>query len=213
MSGPKKSDYAASDTDITQVAIAGETKQHFRENFLPVMIEEAARAFGSEGALMNLAEGRANADVNQALSDNPNRSIVASVNTQADRAIAGADMQLQGTTQGLAGARSDQTAAVKVANAMDAQTQSGMATAAKIQTQDTLLDAKSNQTELMAGLGAFKVLGTQMGKNFDEYNSALFADSAKSKDSTAPNQADSDAGLFQILTGRGIGQIKTDKTV
>ena len=203
MSGPKKSDYQASETDKIQVAIAGETKQHFRENFLPVMIEEAARAFGSEGPLMNMAEGRANADVNQSLSANPNRAVVAGINTEADRAVAGSDMLLQGTTQGLAGARQDQVGAVKVANEMDAQTQSGLATASKISTQDTLLDAKSNQSELMAGIGAFKTLGVAAGKNLSEYNAGLFADSKTPEGD--PKIADPDANLFQILTGRGIG--------
>lgn len=203
MSGPKKSDYQASETDKIQVAIAGETKQHFRENFLPVMIEEAARAFGSEGPLMNMAEGRANADVNQSLSANPNRAVVAGINTEADRAVAGSDMLLQGTTQGLAGARQDQVGAVKVANEMDAQTQSGLATASKISTQDTLLDAKSNQSELMAGIGAFKTLGVAAGKNLSEYNAGLFADSKTPEGD--PKIADPDANLFQILTGQGIG--------
>jgi len=201
VSGPKKSDYQASETDKIQVAIAGETKQHFRENFLPVMIEEAARAFGSEGPLMNMAEGRANADVNQSLSANPNRAVVAGINTEADRAVAGSDMLLQGTTQGLAGARQDQVGAVKVANEMDAQTQSGLATASKISTQDTLLDAKSNQSELMAGIGAFKTLGVAAGKNLSEYNAGLFADSKTPEGD--PKIAD--ANLFQILTGQGIG--------
>ena len=203
MSGPKKSDYEASETDKIQVAIAGETKQHFRENFLPVMIEEAARAFGSEGPLMNMAEGRANADKEQALSANPNRAVVAGINTEADRVVAGSDMILQGATQGLAGARSDQVGAVKVANAMDAQTQSGLATASKISTQDTLLDAKSNQTQLMANIGAFTTLGKAAGKNLSEYNAALFADSKTPEGD--PKIADSDANLFQILTGQGIG--------
>jgi len=203
VSGPKKSDYQASETDKIQVAIAGETKQHFRENFLPVMIEEAARAFGSEGPLMNMAEGRANADVNQSLSANPNRAVVAGINTEADRAVAGSDMLLQGTTQGLAGARQDQVGAVKVANEMDAQTQSGLATASKISTQDTLLDAKSNQSELMAGIGAFKTLGVAAGKNLSEYNAGLFADSKTPEGD--PKIADPDANLFQILTGQGIG--------
>ena len=203
MSGPKKSDYQASETDKLQVAIAGETKEHFRENFLPVMIEEAARAFGSEGPLMNMAEGRGNADVNQSLSANPNRAVVAGINTEADRAVAGSDMLLQGTTQGLAGARQDQVGAVKVANEMDAQTQSGLATASKISTQDTLLDAKSNQSELMAGIGAFKTLGVAAGKNLSEYNAGLFADSKTPEGD--PKIADPDANLFQILTGQGIG--------
>ena len=202
MSGPKKSDYQASETDKLQVAIAGETKEHFRENFLPVMIEEAARAFGSEGPLMNMAEGRANADLNQSLSANPNRAVVAGVNTQADRAVAGADTILQGATQGLAGARQDQVGAVKVANEMDAQTQSGLATAAKIATQDTLLDAKSNQTELMAQIGAFTTLGKAAGKNVDEYNAAVFAD--KQPGATGDPTADPNAGLFKILTGQGL---------
>lgn len=206
MSGPKKSDYEASEVDKIQVAIAGDTKEHFRENFFPVMLDEAARSFNSEGALINMAEGRANADLNQTLSSNPNRAIVAGINTEADRAVAGSDTILQGTYQGLAGARQDQVGAVKVANEMDAQTMAGMATAAKIDTQNTLLDAKANQNQLMAGVGAFKTLGVAGAKNYDEYNSQLIADTlAKEKNPKATQVADTDAKLFQILTGQALG--------
>ena len=155
-----------------------------------------------------MGEGRAQADTMQALTQNPNRRAVGAVDAQADLASAASAQQLQGTAQGLVGARSDQVAGIKSANQMASQTAAGLSQASKIATTDTLNRAKAKQTRNSALIGAATKLGVQAGKNYSQYRAA---ESLNTQESNKPENEQNlipmteNAGLFKIVTGRGLG--------
>lgn len=199
MSKPKQSDYKASEVEKANAAIAQADKKFFRENYLPKQKEFVERSFKEQDSLMSLGEGRAQADTMQALTMNPNRRAVSAVDAQADLASAASAQQLQGTAQGLMGARSDQVAGIKSANQMASQTAAGLSQASKISTTDTLNRAKAKQIRSAGNLKAFTTLGTQVGKNVGQYRAAK-----------AYNQANPDNPIplsdnpFSIAFGRGL---------
>jgi len=214
MSKPKSSDYKESEVDKTNAAVAMADKKYFRENYLPKQREFIERSFKEESGLMSMAEGRAQADTMQALTQNPNRRAVGAVDAQADLASAASAQQLQGTAQGLMGARSDQVAGIKSANQMASQTAAGLSQASKIATTDTLNKAKAKQTRNSALIGAATKLGVQAGKNYSQYRAAESINTQETKQNTDANgnvtggdyiPMTEGAGLFKIVTGRGLG--------
>lgn len=212
MSKPKSSDYKESEVDKVNAAVAMADKKYFRENYLPKQKEFLERSFNQESGLMSMGEGRAGADTMQALTMNPNRMAVAAVDAQADLAAAAGAQQLQGTAQGLMGARSDQIAGIKSANQMAAQTASGLSTASKIATTDTLNLAKAKQIRNAGNISAFKTLGVQAGKNFSQYRAAEAinkGEESKKEEDRDLVPMDPDANLFQVFTGQGLGGPRT----
>lgn len=214
MSKPKSSDYKESEVDKTNAAVAMADKKYFRENYLPKQKEFIERSFKEESGLMSMAEGRAQADTMQALTQNPNRRAVGAVDAQADLASAASAQQLQGTAQGLMGARSDQVAGIKSANQMASQTAAGLSQASKIATTDTLNRAKAKQTRNSALIGAATKLGVQAGQNYSQYRAAETLNTQETTRKTVKGQLqpggdyipmDDNAGLFKIVTGRGLG--------
>lgn len=159
LSKPKKSQYQASEADKQNQEISMAQKNFYRQNYLPKLKERMQAAFDQEEGVVSMAQGRAQADTMQALS-NPNREAVMSVDRQADLASAASAQQLQGIKQGMVGARSDQVGVLKQANQMQSTTMSGLAQAAKIATTDTLQRAQAKQTQ---SLGIIKGL-TNLGK-------------------------------------------------
>ena len=206
MSKPKSSDYKESEVDKVNAAVAIADKQYFRENYLPKQKEFLERSFNQESGLMSVGEGRAGADTMQALTMNPNRRAVAAVDAQADLAAAAGAQQLQGTYQGLIGARSDQIAGIKSANQMAGQTAAGLSQASKIATTDTLNLAQAKQIRSAGNISAFKTLGVQAGQNYSQYRAAETINASElKKDEPDLVPMNKDANLFQILAGQGLG--------
>lgn len=160
MSKPKASQFEAGESEKANASIALAQNNYFDEVYMPKQKEMTEAAFRDEKTLMDTAEGRANADTFIALTENPNRNAVAAVNTEADLASALSGMSLQGTTQGLIGARSDQTNAIKSANKLQADTQTGLSQIAKIENTETLRMAQAN---LDSSLGVMKGI-TKLGQ-------------------------------------------------
>lgn len=174
-------------------------KKFFKENYLPKQKEFVERSFKEQDTLMDLGEGRAQADTMQALTQNPNRRAVARVDSEADLASAASAQQLQGTAQGLTGARSDQVAGIKSANQMASQTAAGLSQASKIATTDTLNRARAKQIRSAGNLKAFTTLGTQVGQNVGQYRAAQ-AYNAANPDNPIPLSSNP----FSIAFGRGL---------
>lgn len=201
MSKPKKSEYKASEAEKANAAVAMADKKYFRENYLPKQREFLERSFTEESGLMSVGEGRAQADTMQALTSNPNRRAVGAVDAQADLASAAAAQQLQGTVQGLAGARQDQVAGIKSANQMAAQTAAGLSTASKIATTDTLNRAKAKQIRRAGMIGAATKLGVQAGRNVSQYRAAKqYNETPQGKE----NPIATNDNPFAVLTGFGL---------
>lgn len=209
MSKPKSSDYKESEVDKVNAAVSVADKKYFRENYLPKQIEFIERSFNQESGLMSMGEGRAGADTMQALTMNPNRRAVAAVDSQADLAAAAGAQQLQGTAQGLMGARSDQIAGIKSANQMAGQTAAGLSQASKIATTDTLNLATAKQIRNSGNISAFRTLGVQGGQNYSQYRAAEAINKGEEgKDNPDLVPMDPNANLFQILSGQGLGAPK-----
>tara|TARA_R100001163_G_scaffold29218_1_gene23307 strand:+ start:2239 stop:2898 length:660 start_codon:yes stop_codon:yes gene_type:complete len=168
LSKPKAGQYKASPVEKINAAIAMQDKKRFREKFSPVLQEYVKGAFKDEGSLQAVAEGRAQADTMQILTDRPTLKAVQSVDAQADLAAAASAQQLQASAQGLTAARSDQVTGIKMANQMATQTASGLSQASKIATTETLARAKAKQTRTSGLIKAGTILGKQMGSNFQD---------------------------------------------
>jgi len=168
LSKPKASQYKASPVEKINAAIALKDKQRFREKFSPVLQAYVAQSFAGEESLQGVAEGRAQADTMQVLTNRPGLAAVQRVDAQADLASAAAAQQLQASAQGLTAARSDQVGGIKMANQQASQTAAGLSQASKIATTDTLNRAKAKQTRTQGMIKAATVLGKQAGSNFQD---------------------------------------------
>ncbi len=199
MSKPKAADYKASEVEKVNAAVAKADKAFFRQNYLPKQKEFVERSFTEQDTLIAQGEGRAQADTMQALTSNPNRRAVSAVDTQADLASAASAQQLQGTTQGLLGSRSDQVAGIKSANQMAAQTAAGLSQASKIATTDTLSRARAKQIRSAGNIKAFGTLAGQVGKNVSQYRAAQ-AYNKRNPDNSIPLSDNP----FSIAFGRGL---------
>lgn len=201
MGKPKKSTYEASEVEKINASIALADKKNFKENYLPKQKEFVERAEIEADSLVNRAEGVAVADTMQALTTNPNKRIVESVDAQADMAVAGTDQLLQGTTQGVKAGIGDQVTGMKMVNKMASQTAAGLSQASKIATTDTLNKAKAKNVRLAGNIKGFTTLGTQMGKNFDQYRAAEIYNKTKSGQQ---NPISLSTNPFDIAFGQGI---------
>ena len=200
MGKPSKQDYQASEVEKINAAISKSDKEFFRDNYLPKQKEFVERSFVEQDTLISRGEGVAKADTMQALTENPNRRAVSSVDAQADLASAAGAQSLQGATQGLLGSRSDQVAGIKSANKMAALTASGLSTASKIATTDTLLQNKAKNIRLAGNIKAFGTLGEQAGKNVGQYRAAKAYNEAN-----PDNKISISDNPFDIVFGRSIG--------
>ena len=151
MSGPKKSEYKASEQEKVLAAVSLADKNYFREKYLPVLTELRDRATmeNYEG----VATGRAQADTMQALS-RPSLEAVRSVDTAANMASAAGAQALQGRAQGLAAKRGDQVNVLKNARGMAADAQQGLSRAARIESTKQLEFARAKQARRNANFGA-----------------------------------------------------------
>ena len=182
MSKPKKSDYQASETDKASAAVGLAQKNFFDKAIKPRIVEGTANAFRDEDSLIAMGEGRADADTKQALTMNPNRQAVQSINNQANLVMAGSDQLLQGATQGYTGALSDQVSGVKAGAGIANQTVSGLAQASKISTTDTLNLAKADYTRSAGMIKGLQKVGTGLGSAYQTmqgYNKGVVNDDDK----------------------------------
>jgi len=164
MSKPSKSDYEASEVDKTNASVGLAQKNFFNSEILPEIKAGADRAFREEEGVVGMAEGTANADFAQFLTNNPNRNAVASIDMQADLTSAGIDQMLEGTSQGLASSVNEQVGMVKAGAGINNQTTSALANISKISTADTLNLAAAKYKRNSGNIGAFTTLGKGYGE-------------------------------------------------
>ncbi len=202
MGKPKKSEYKPSEVEKINASIALAEKDYFKKEFLPKQKEFVERVEIEADSLVDRAEGVAVADTMQALTTNPNRRAVESVDAQADMASAGTDQLLQGTTQGVQAGLSDQITGMKFTNKMASDTQAGLSLASKIATTDTLNRAKARRIRDAGSIGMFTTLGKQAGQNVGQYRAAnIYNEMAEQEDRI--NVSDNP---FDIIFGRSIGK-------
>jgi hypothetical protein len=193
-SKPKSSDFKASEQEKALASVSLAEKNYFRQKYLPKLTELRDRS--STEDYSGVATGRAQADTMQALSGRPSLLAAQSVDAAADLASAAGAQQLQGRTQGLAAQRGDQVNVLKNARGMQADAQSGLSQAARIESSKQLNFARAKQARRNANFKAANKMVGQMGQNFQEnlgYQDA--------------NSAEENKGFFsKFLPAQGIGQ-------
>jgi len=196
-SKPKSSDFKASEQEKALASVSLAEKNYFRQKYLPKLTELRDRSMTEDYS--GVATGRAQADTMQALSGRPTIRAAQSVDAAADLASAAGAQQLQGRTQGLTAQRGDQINVLKNARGMQADAQSGLSQAARIESSKQLDFARAKQARRNANFKAANKMVGQMGQNFQEnlgYQDAG-GDSAKQ----------ANLGFFsKFLPAQGIGQ-------
>lgn len=196
-SKPKSSDFKASEQEKALASVSLAEKNYFRQKYLPKLTELRDRSMTEDYS--GVATGRAQADTMQALSGRPTIRAAQSVDAAADLASAAGAQQLQGRTQGLTAQRGDQINVLKNARGMQADAQSGLSQAARIESSKQLDFARAKQARRNANFKAANKMIGQMGQNFQEnlgYQDAG-GDSAKQ----------ANLGFFsKFLPAQGIGQ-------
>jgi len=87
---------------------------------------------------------------------------------------------------------------------MAAQTASGLSTASKIATTDTLNRAKAKQIRTAGNIKAFGTLGQQVGKNVQQYRAAKVYDKTQEGKPDGGNPLNPSDNPFDIIFGRSI---------
>lgn len=164
-SKPKSSEYKASEQEKALASVSLAEKNYFRQKYLPKLTQLRDRA--STENYESVATGRAQADTMQALS-RPSLQAAQSVDTAANMASAAGAQALQARGQGLAAQRSDQVNVLKNARGMQADAQSGLSRAARIESTKQLQFAQAKQNRRNANFRAATQLMGQMGENRQE---------------------------------------------
>ena len=194
-SKPKGSDFKASEQEKALASVSLAEKNYFRQKYVPKLTELRDRS--STEDYSGVATGRAQADTMQALSGRPSLQATQSVDAAADLASAAGAQQLQGRTQGLTAQRGDQINVLKNARGMQADAQSGLSQAARIESSKQLDFARAKQARRNANFKAGTQLLEKMGENRQEN---LGLRDAKNKNANL--------GFFSsFLPAQGIGQI------
>ena len=161
-SKPKSSEYKASAQEKALASVSLAEKNYFRQKYLPKLTQLRDRA--STENYESVATGRAQADTMQALS-RPSLQASQAVDTAANMASAAGAQALQARGQGLAAQRGDQVNVLKNARGMQADAQSGLSRAARIESTKQLQFAQAKQNRRNANFRAATQILGQMGDN------------------------------------------------
>ena len=193
MSGPKKSEYKASEQEKALAAVSLADKNYFREKYLPILTELRDRSTTENYEAV--ATGRAQADTMQALS-RPSLEAVRSVDTAANMASAAGAQALQGRAQGLAAKRGDQINVLKNARGMAADAQQGLSRAARIESTKQLQFARAKQARRNANVGAFQNVAVSGIKKVQDLGGFGKVFGQEEQDPNAPQDPDKPVGSF-----------------
>lgn len=155
-SRPKASEYKASEQEKALASVSLAEKNYFRQKYLPKL--QQLRDRSSTENYESVATGRAQADTMQALS-RPSLQASQAVDTAANMASAAGAQALQGRAQGLTAQRGDQVNVLKNARGMQADAQSGLSRAARIESTKQLQFAQAKQNRRNANFAAAQKIG------------------------------------------------------
>ena len=148
-SKPKAQEYAPSETEKTQAAIAAEEQRYFENTYQPLFIKQMQRA--AEQKLAPTFRGRAQADTMQALTGSgPNLGVVSGVSDAADRAMGAVSNIARSTTQAAKASQGDQMNALSQSLGLGSAASSGLATASRQAASRGLAEAQAQQQVRMA---------------------------------------------------------------
>ena len=176
-SKPKASEFKAGEQERFLSETARAEKSYFNEKYGPLLKKAGVQAEKED--LGSVARGTAGADTMQALTGPRNLSLgsVSSIDAAAERAIAAGQQQIKGSTVGLQTQRQRQLGVLGTARGQQADTTSGLAAAAKIESTRALQDAQARQTMREARMNFGRnVAGAVAAKGMDNLASYEDAD-------------------------------------
>tara|TARA_Y100001937_G_C7112260_1_gene328276 strand:- start:1093 stop:1710 length:618 start_codon:yes stop_codon:yes gene_type:complete len=163
-SGPKKSEFEATEAEKVQAKVAKAEKDYFNENYSPLLRE--MRDISLKENYGDFVAGRASADTQQQLAK-PSLMATRSVDGQAEKVSAMMAMQTQAQAQGLGAQRQRQVGVLATARGQQADATTGLASAARIAQSDSLQSAARKQQLRDARTGAaFQMGGTLLAQGF-----------------------------------------------
>tara|TARA_Y100001937_G_C7135628_1_gene339861 strand:+ start:56 stop:688 length:633 start_codon:yes stop_codon:yes gene_type:complete len=156
MSGPKKSEYKATEAEKIQAKVAKAEKDYFNEKYNPLLRE--MRDLSMKENYGGFAAGRAQADTMQALTK-PSLAATRSVDASADLASAAGAQQIMAQGKGLAAKRQRQVGVLATARGQQADATTGLASIARLEASDRLQSAQRKQMMRNARTNAAMELG------------------------------------------------------
>lgn len=168
MSKPKASEYKASDSEKALASVSLADKKFFREAYLPKLKE--MRDMSEKQDYTGVAEGKANADTMQSLTDRPTLAATRSVDATADLASAATGQAANAYFQGTVGKKEDQLGVLKNARGLANTATSGLSRAGRIETSNQLASAQAKQTRRAAVIRSAGQLGAQFASNVSDAN-------------------------------------------
>jgi hypothetical protein len=169
MSGPKQSDYKASESEKISAAVSLKQKEFFDGEIMPLLEKDLRRS--STEDQISYSEGIRNLDVMSALTENlTNLGVARGIETSADIASISAGQLIDAQKTGAVSETSDLLSGVKAGQGFQSQTMSGMRYMANIDTYDTLQAGKRKQArdqQLFTSIGQplAKTYGSFVGGN------------------------------------------------
>jgi len=156
MSGPKKSEYKATEAEKIQAKVAKAEKDYFNEKYSPLLRE--MRDLSLKENYGGFAAGRAQADTMQTLTK-PSLAATKAVDTSAELASAAGAQQIMAQGKGLAAKRQRQVGVLATARGQQADATTGLASVAKLEASDRLQSAQRKQMMREAQQGAALEIG------------------------------------------------------
>lgn len=201
MSKPKASEYKASESEKALASISLSDKKFYRENYLPKLTE--LRDQSEKQDYTGAAEGRANADTMQALTNRPALAATRSVDATADLASAATGQAANAYFQGTVGQKEDQLGVLKSARGLASTATAGIARAGRIETSSQLARAQAKQTRRSAVISSATKLGAQFASNVGDANAFEQAETKRGDEKGVEYKAAEQGNFFQ----KGFGGI------
>lgn len=148
-SKPKPQEYAPSETEKTQAAIAAEEQRYFENTYQPLFLKQMEKAATSK--LAPTFRGRAQADTMETLTGaGPNINLVRGVDTAANLASGAIANIAAGSAQASQASQKDQFNALGQSLGLGSSASSGLASAARLGASRGLADAAAAQKVRLA---------------------------------------------------------------
>ena len=200
-SKPKKQEYAPSETEKTQAAIAAEEQRYFENTYQPLFLKQMQRA--AERKLAPTFRGRAQADTMQALTGSgPNLGVVSGVSDAADRAMGAVSNIARSTTQAAKASQGDQMSALSQSLGLGSAASSGLASASRQAASRGLAEAQAQQQVRMARNNAMfqaaKAAASMGMSNLASGSGSFFKGQTTVQDPTSGKLGTAPTGFFGI---------------
>jgi len=168
-SKPKQEDYAPSELEKAQAAIASEEQRHFEQTYQPLLEEQ--RDLAAKEQLAPTLKGRAQADTMQALTGDSDLSLSQGLGQSGNIALGAISNQLAADTDALNAATENQLNVLGTASGQRMTAGDALANAARLKQSEGLSKAQAKQTVRLARTNAL----FNMGKNLVSMGTANLA--------------------------------------